>query len=164
MIATDLVARGIDWSACRRVVNYDLPLVPEDYIHRVGRCGRAGLPGNAINLLAFTPKRAQLLRRSVILDDLRLLDRVADFLLKYDETKKGKHYLMPHIGAIPGEFDADMSVPQKDAVRAPSPEDRLQKAGIVKTSRVLYIDEMERKLHEERLQSRGVEIRKEPKQ
>ena len=49
MVATDIVARGIDINELSHVVNYDLPEVPEDYVHRIGRTGRAGLGGTAIS-------------------------------------------------------------------------------------------------------------------
>ena len=52
LVATDLAARGLDIVQLPLVVNYDLPLVPEDYIHRVGRTGRAGLEGRAVSLVS----------------------------------------------------------------------------------------------------------------
>jgi ATP-dependent RNA helicase RhlE len=52
LVATDLAARGLDIVQLPLVVNYDLPLVAEDYIHRVGRTGRAGLEGRAVSLVS----------------------------------------------------------------------------------------------------------------
>ena len=52
LVATDIAARGIDVDALGHVVNFDVPSVPEDYIHRVGRTGRAELTGHAITLVA----------------------------------------------------------------------------------------------------------------
>ncbi|MFU1856265.1 DEAD/DEAH box helicase [Sphingobacterium sp. CZ-UAM] len=49
LIATDIAARGIDIEQLPMVINYDLPNVPETYVHRIGRTGRAGLEGNAIS-------------------------------------------------------------------------------------------------------------------
>jgi ATP-dependent RNA helicase RhlE len=51
LVATDIAARGIDISELPHVVNYELPNVPEDYIHRIGRTGRAGMEGEAISLV-----------------------------------------------------------------------------------------------------------------
>lgn len=52
LVATDIAARGIDVEALSHVVNFDVPLVPEDYIHRVGRTGRADLTGDAFTFVA----------------------------------------------------------------------------------------------------------------
>jgi ATP-dependent RNA helicase RhlE len=60
LVATDIAARGLDIAQLPLVVNYDLPLVAEDYIHRVGRTGRAGRSGRAVSLVA--PSDSRLLR------------------------------------------------------------------------------------------------------
>jgi ATP-dependent RNA helicase RhlE len=52
LIATDLAARGIDIEALPSVINFELPRSPNDYLHRIGRTGRAGRPGLAITLLS----------------------------------------------------------------------------------------------------------------
>jgi ATP-dependent RNA helicase DeaD len=52
MVATDLAARGLDIPHIRHVINYDLPQCPEDYIHRIGRTGRAEKEGSAISLIS----------------------------------------------------------------------------------------------------------------
>jgi ATP-dependent RNA helicase RhlE len=51
LVATDIASRGIDISELPMVINFDLPHVPEDYVHRIGRTGRAGTTGNAISLV-----------------------------------------------------------------------------------------------------------------
>ena len=51
LIATDVAARGLDIPLIQHVINYDLPQVPEDYIHRIGRTGRAGKEGSALTFL-----------------------------------------------------------------------------------------------------------------
>ena len=51
LVATDIAARGIDIDQLPQVVNFELPNVPEDYVHRIGRTGRAGSPGSAISLV-----------------------------------------------------------------------------------------------------------------
>lgn len=51
LVATDLAARGIDIRALPLVINYELPRSPKDYIHRIGRTGRAGMEGEAISLI-----------------------------------------------------------------------------------------------------------------
>jgi ATP-dependent RNA helicase RhlE len=60
LVATDIAARGIDIDELPHVVNYDLPNVPEDYVHRIGRTGRAGATGEALSLVA--PDEMGLLR------------------------------------------------------------------------------------------------------
>ena len=66
LVATDIAARGIDIDALPHVVNYELPMVPEDYVHRIGRTGRAGTDGTAVSL--------------VCVDELRLLRDVESLL------------------------------------------------------------------------------------
>jgi ATP-dependent RNA helicase RhlE len=69
LVATDIAARGIDIEALGHVINYDVPLVPEDYIHRIGRTARAELAGDAITFVShdeekyFTQIERQLGRR-----------------------------------------------------------------------------------------------------
>jgi len=60
LVATDIAARGIDVSQVAHVINYDLPQAPEDYVHRIGRTGRAGKSGVALTLI--TPADNQLWR------------------------------------------------------------------------------------------------------
>ena len=62
LIATDVAARGLDIPLIQHVINYDLPQVPEDYIHRVGRTGRAGKEGSA---LTFLTNRDHVMWRSI---------------------------------------------------------------------------------------------------
>ena len=52
LVATDIAARGLDVDAVSHVINYDVPAAPEDYVHRVGRTGRAGNYGKAITIVA----------------------------------------------------------------------------------------------------------------
>jgi superfamily II DNA/RNA helicase len=52
LVATDIAARGIDVEGISHVVNYDLPNIPESYVHRIGRTARAGADGVAISLIA----------------------------------------------------------------------------------------------------------------
>ncbi|EQB35606.1 DEAD/DEAH box helicase [Sulfurimonas hongkongensis] len=56
LIATDIASRGLDIEELPYVINYELPSIPEDYVHRVGRTGRAGRDGEAISLLDIYEK------------------------------------------------------------------------------------------------------------
>ncbi len=73
LVATDIAARGIDIDQLPHVVNYELPNVPEDYVHRIGRTGRAGNEGEAMSL--------------VCVDELKLLKSI-ERLIKRDIPKK----------------------------------------------------------------------------
>lgn len=75
LIATDIAARGLDIDQLPHVVNFDLPQVAEDYVHRIGRTGRAGMEGQAISLV--DPEEAHLLGA---IENLlkRKIPRVAD--------------------------------------------------------------------------------------
>ncbi len=57
LVATDVAARGLDIAELPAVINYDLPYAPEDYVHRIGRTGRAGASGVAISLMAPEEER-----------------------------------------------------------------------------------------------------------
>lgn len=60
LVATDVVARGVDINDVSHVINYDMPYDPEDYVHRIGRTGRAGRDGIAITLV--TPRETRRLK------------------------------------------------------------------------------------------------------
>ncbi len=60
LVATDVVARGVDIPSVSHVINFDLPRDPEDYVHRIGRTGRAGREGIALSLV--TPREGRWLR------------------------------------------------------------------------------------------------------
>jgi ATP-dependent RNA helicase RhlE len=57
LVATDIASRGIDIVELGHVVNYDVPMVPEDYVHRVGRTARANATGNAITFVAHDEEK-----------------------------------------------------------------------------------------------------------
>jgi ATP-dependent RNA helicase RhlE len=70
LVATDIAARGIDIDQLPHVVNFELPNVPEDYVHRIGRTGRAGASGEAVSLVCldeeiFLKDIERLIKRSI---------------------------------------------------------------------------------------------------
>ncbi len=73
LVATDIAARGLDIDQLPHVVNYDLPNIPEDYVHRIGRTGRAGREGEAISL--------------VCIDELKLLADI-ERLIRHDLPRR----------------------------------------------------------------------------
>ncbi len=71
LVATDVAARGIDIDQLPFVINYEIPNTPEDYVHRIGRTGRAGSPGEAISLVSpdemeYLTAIEKLLKREII--------------------------------------------------------------------------------------------------
>ncbi|MBC8026163.1 MAG: DEAD/DEAH box helicase, partial [Steroidobacteraceae bacterium] len=85
LVATEVAARGLDIKELPHVVNYELPNVPEDYVHRIGRTARAGSTGAAVSLVS--PDEVSLLR-----DIEKLLKRAIEFLpTPQFEIKEGTH-------------------------------------------------------------------------
>ena len=58
LVATDVAARGIDIDSVQHVINYDIPEAPEDYVHRIGRTGRAGNTGRAITIFTMAEEHS----------------------------------------------------------------------------------------------------------
>ena len=82
LVATDIAARGIDIEELSHVFNYDLPEVPETYVHRIGRTGRAGLGGVAI---AFCDQEEKLLLRDIQKLTSQSIKVVGDHPFPWDE-------------------------------------------------------------------------------
>ncbi len=83
LVATDIAARGIDVDGVSNVVNFDLPNVPETYVHRIGRTARAGAEGVAISLcdgeeVAFLRDIEKLIRMTIPVSDRRADQRRAE--------------------------------------------------------------------------------------
>jgi ATP-dependent RNA helicase RhlE len=82
LVATDVAARGLDIDDMPLVVNYELPHVPEDYIHRIGRTGRAGQTGEAISLVApeeekYLVEIERLLKKKIVIETADGFDAAA---------------------------------------------------------------------------------------
>lgn len=103
LVATDIAARGIDIDALPYVVNFELPNVPEDYVHRIGRTGRAGAEGEAYSLVC-DEERVQLR------DIQRLLKRTLPIMTLPDFEPATRL-------DGPRDFSADARVPR----RTPAP-------------------------------------------
>jgi ATP-dependent RNA helicase RhlE len=101
LVATDIAARGIDVDGVSHVINYEMPNVPEAYVHRVGRTARAGKDGVAFSLVA--PAEQKLLRE---------VERLTGLKLKMEQLNI-----------------RDVEMPAKDAVAVEPPEDERRRAG-----------------------------------
>ncbi|HEX6637779.1 MAG TPA: DEAD/DEAH box helicase [Steroidobacteraceae bacterium] len=115
LVATEVAARGLDIKELPHVVNYELPNVPEDYVHRIGRTARAGSTGAAVSLVS--PDELSLLK-----DIERMLKRHVEFApTPKFEISEGTH--TPRAGSTePGEYQ-----PHQDPRRRP--EHRRQGGG-----------------------------------
>jgi ATP-dependent RNA helicase RhlE len=107
LVATEVAARGLDIKELPHVVNYELPNVPEDYVHRIGRTARAGSTGAAVSLVS--PDELSLLK-----DIEKMLKRPVEFAAtpKF-EIKEGTHTPRAE-SAEPGEYQ-----PHQDPRRRP---------------------------------------------
>ena len=95
LVCSDVVARGIDVSGVSHVFNYDVPMNAEDYVHRIGRTGRAGLKGRAITLVAPSDKKflanvESLIKKSIEVMDVKggTSDKQKDSPAKKNDTEK----------------------------------------------------------------------------
>ncbi len=101
LVATDIAARGIDVDNVSHVINYEMPNVPEAYVHRVGRTARAGKEGIAFSLVAPAEQK--------LLNDVQ---RLTGIKLKMEQLNI-----------------RDVEMPDKDAVAVEPPEDERRRAG-----------------------------------
>ena len=110
LVATDIAARGIDIDQLPHVVNFDLPDVPEDYVHRIGRTGRASATGQAVSLVSADELK-QLSDIEHVIGELLERKIIAGFepVNKLYETRlnsrpvKDKKPKRPHIGHRDGQ-------------------------------------------------------------
>jgi ATP-dependent RNA helicase RhlE len=93
LVATDIAARGLDIAQLPQVVNYDLPNVPEDYVHRIGRTGRAGSSGRAYSLVSA--------------DEIKQLNSIEQLIQR--------HITREYIGG----FEPEHEVPASSPLRKP---------------------------------------------
>ncbi len=119
LVATDIVARGIDIDGVTQVVNFDFPVNPEDYVHRIGRTGRAEMQGEAVS---FVPKA-----------DLNLLGILEFFIGQRLDRKRlrGFDYYATIPAPMPGEAVAKRDWRKRtrdmDAKKVAKPTDRRSK-------------------------------------
>jgi len=102
LVATDIAARGLDIPLLPHVVNYELPNVPEDYVHRIGRTGRAGASGEAISLVAneeleYVRGIEKLLKKKLKIEELEGFD-ISESEIDSSSEKKSSHRKPHHKG------------------------------------------------------------------
>jgi ATP-dependent RNA helicase DeaD len=90
LVATDVAARGLDIPLIQHVINYDLPQVPEDYIHRIGRTGRAGKEGSAMTFLTNHDYSMWRSIQKLIDPDFKLKEQVKNLSNNKNKKFKGK--------------------------------------------------------------------------
>jgi ATP-dependent RNA helicase RhlE len=105
LVATDIAARGLDVDSVSHVINYDVPAAPEDYVHRVGRTGRAGNQGKAITIVAPVDELS-----------MRAIERLTGQVVKRVVPKGfgGTQIL----DALPGKPIAGLARPRSNSVRS----------------------------------------------
>ncbi|MEP1382681.1 MAG: DEAD/DEAH box helicase [Paraglaciecola sp.] len=103
LVATDIASRGIDISQLPCVINFDLPFVAEDYVHRIGRTGRAGASGMAITLFSEEESK-QLLSIEKLIGQKLQRERVSGFA---PAKKKTKTTQKESDNDLYGNFEAD---------------------------------------------------------
>ena len=111
LVATDVAARGLDIANLPYVVNYELPQVPEDYVHRIGRTGRAGEDGVAISLVC-PAEQGRLVEIEKLLEYAIPQESIAEFPLI--AVKRG-------VKAKPGQKTKGSSKPKQKSAKAKSP-------------------------------------------
>jgi ATP-dependent RNA helicase RhlE len=106
LISTDLMARGMDIADIYCVVNYDVPFIPEEYLHRIGRVGRAGRSGLAITFVSKTLETVEFANRVVQLDENEYIKKIEELL--------GRRIL---VSKIPGPFQDVAKFPERELLR-----------------------------------------------
>ncbi len=122
LVATDIAARGLDIDQLPHVVNFELPNVPEDYVHRIGRTGRAGREGVAVSLVCVDELKLlrdieRLLRREISREIIA--GYTPDPSIKAEPIQNGRNNPSRGRSAAPGgERKSSSAAPRGDGARA----------------------------------------------
>ncbi len=131
LVATDVAARGLDISELPAVVNYDVPFSPEDYIHRIGRTGRAGAQGRAITIATGADDKQvaaieKLIKRTI--DKSRIEPRPGLRRASRDETR-GRHERRAPRAPAQAPIDEFFLKPYEPSPASPVEEPPPERAG-----------------------------------
>jgi ATP-dependent RNA helicase RhlE len=123
LVATDVAARGLDIDRLPHVVNYELPHVPEDYVHRIGRTARAGHEGHAVSLVCSAEVKQltaieRLLNRKIASEDLDGYEPEAKFRPKLSDPQSSQ-----------GSPNRRSGAPKDDSRRDTAAQPRRRKGG-----------------------------------
>jgi ATP-dependent RNA helicase RhlE len=119
MVATDIAARGIDVKGLQLVINYDLPSNAEDYVHRIGRTGRAGMTGRAISFATPDQRRdvkdiERLIRKALAVTQTPTLERAAKET-DHESSRESYFDKRPSRGQAPRRFNDRRPQPQSQS-------------------------------------------------
>lgn len=131
LISTDVLARGIDVENLPYVINYDIPALPEDYVHRVGRTGRAGNTGMAISFVSKASQVISVGKQHVELNDLHFMKSIEEFLGQNVELRK-----------VPGTWNDELDqdkIHQHEQVSKQKAFDILQKKKETEQKRIKHL-------------------------
>jgi superfamily II DNA/RNA helicase len=120
LIGTDVAARGLDIDQLPMVINYEIPSAPEDYIHRIGRTGRAGASGKAISLVS--PEEEKYLKEieKLIKTEIEKETAVVEHAARTSRAPRGEHHERSH--ATRGEHAERSHAPHAERSHAPRGE------------------------------------------
>jgi ATP-dependent RNA helicase RhlE len=118
LIGTDVAARGLDIDQLPMVINYEIPSAPEDYVHRIGRTGRAGASGKAISLVS--PEEEKYLKEieKLIKCEIEKETAVVPHAAKASRVPRGEHHERSHVSR--GERPERSHAPRPAAPKKPS--------------------------------------------
>jgi len=120
LVATDVAARGLDIDTLPYVVNFDMPTIPEDYVHRIGRTGRAGASGVAVSLVSQDEKPQlkaieKLLKQKISVEKVvgySIDSEVPDYILYRPDNTSSEKNLDPDLKALLDKRAAAKKRPQ----------------------------------------------------
>jgi ATP-dependent RNA helicase RhlE len=121
LIGTDVAARGLDIDQLPMVINYEIPSAPEDYVHRIGRTGRAGASGKAISLVSPEEEKYLIEIEKLIKKEIEKETAVVPHAAKASRAPRGEHHEPRHTHASRGEHSEYSHAPKTAHVTSPRP-------------------------------------------